>query len=54
VGRSPADPRRLPGWAAAAAVLIYTAAAPTLFAVAWLVLRYVRQLTDAVERLQRR
>jgi hypothetical protein len=34
--------------------VIYTAAAPTLFGVAWLVLRYVRQLTDAVERLQRR
>jgi hypothetical protein len=34
--------------------VIYVAAAPTLFGVAWLILRYVRQLTDAVERLQRR
>ena len=34
--------------------VIYVAAAPTVFGVAWVILRYVRQLTDAVERLQRR
>jgi hypothetical protein len=34
--------------------VIYVAAAPTVFGVAWLILRYVRQFTDAVERLQRR
>jgi hypothetical protein len=34
--------------------VIYAAAAPTLFGVAWLILRYARQFTDAVERLQRR
>jgi hypothetical protein len=34
--------------------VVYVAAAPTVFAVAWVILRYVRQLTDAVERLQRR
>ena len=34
--------------------VIYAAAAPTVFSVAWLILRYVRPLTDAVERLQRR
>ena len=34
--------------------VIYAAAAPTLFGVAWLILRYVRPLTDAIERLQRR
>jgi hypothetical protein len=34
--------------------VIYVAAAPTIFGVAWVILRYVRQLTDAVERLQRR
>jgi hypothetical protein len=33
--------------------VIYAAAAPTLFGVAWLILRYARPLTDAVERLQR-
>jgi hypothetical protein len=34
--------------------VIYVAAAPTVFGVAWVILRYVRQFTDAVERLQRR
>ncbi|MGE5150434.1 MAG: hypothetical protein ACM3II_09975 [Rhodospirillaceae bacterium] len=34
--------------------VIYVAAAPTVFGVAWVILRHVRQLTDAVERLQRR
>jgi hypothetical protein len=34
--------------------VIYVAAAPTVFGVAWVILRYVRQLVDAVERLQRR
>jgi hypothetical protein len=34
--------------------VIYAAAAPTVFSVAWLILRYVRPLTDAIERLQRR
>jgi hypothetical protein len=34
--------------------VIYVAAAPTVFGVAWVILRYVRPLTDAVERLQRR
>lgn len=34
--------------------VVYVAAAPTVFGVAWVILRYVRQLTDAVERLQRR
>jgi len=34
--------------------VIYAAAAPTLLGVAWLILRYVRPLTDAIERLQRR
>jgi hypothetical protein len=34
--------------------VIYAAAAPTLFGVAWLILRYIRPLTDAIERLQRR
>ena len=34
--------------------VVYVAAAPTVFGVAWLILRYVRQLTDAVERLKRR
>lgn len=34
--------------------VIYVAAAPTVFGVAWVILRYVRQLTDVVERLQRR
>jgi hypothetical protein len=34
--------------------VVYVAAAPTVFGVAWVILRYVRQLVDAVERLQRR
>ena len=34
--------------------VVYVAAAPTVFAVAWVILRYIRPLTDAVERLQRR
>lgn len=34
--------------------VVYVAAAPTVFGVAWLILRYVRPLTDAIERLQRR
>ena len=34
--------------------VIYVAAAPTVFGVAWVILRYIRPLTDAVERLQRR
>ncbi len=34
--------------------VVYVAAAPTVFGVAWVILRYVRQLADAVERLQRR
>jgi hypothetical protein len=34
--------------------VVYVAAGPTVFGVAWVILRYVRQLTDAVERLQRR
>jgi hypothetical protein len=34
--------------------VVYVAAGPTVFGVAWVILRYVRRLTDAVERLQRR
>lgn len=34
--------------------VVYVAAGPTVFGVAWVILRYVCQLTDAVERLQRR
>jgi hypothetical protein len=34
--------------------VVYVAAAPTVFGGAWVILRHVRQLTDAGERLQRR
>ena len=34
--------------------VVYVAAAPTVLGVAWVILRSVRQVTDAVERLQRR
>lgn len=34
--------------------VVYVAAAPTVFGIAWVIPRYVRHLTDAVERLQRR
>ena len=34
--------------------VVYVAAGPAVFGIAWVILRYVRQLTDAVDRLQRR